>query len=116
MRTFLVNKETGREFEIVGLDKATNQITLRTELATFADVYDKDKFKALGYDLVRREGDTPPIDTPPAPRAAPAKTPKTPKSAPAPAAEPKVIATARTAPIAASDEDTLVLDGDDEDE
>ena len=70
MRTFLVNKETGREFEIVGLDKATNQITLRTELATFADVYDKDKFKALGYDLVRREGDTPPIDTPPAPRAA----------------------------------------------
>lgn len=54
-KLFFVNKETGRRYEIVKLDKEAGEVTLRGEMAVFTESYDKDKFKELGYTLERVE-------------------------------------------------------------
>jgi hypothetical protein len=52
---FFINTETQRRYEVVKLDKAAGTITLKGELAEFTESYDKDKFKELGYTLIREE-------------------------------------------------------------
>lgn len=50
-KLFFKNEKTGKRFEIINLDKAANQITLRGETTTFTEKYDKEWFKSLGYTL-----------------------------------------------------------------
>jgi hypothetical protein len=52
---FLVHTETKREFQVVSVDKAAGQITLKGPNTEFTEPYDKDRFKANGYTLVTRE-------------------------------------------------------------
>lgn len=52
-KLFFVSTETGRRYEVVRLDKAKGEITLKGELAVFTESYDKDKFEKLGYTLER---------------------------------------------------------------
>ena len=55
MAAFLYHRTSGRIYEIVGRDKAAGTITLKNEMATFSDTYDKDKLKAQGYMPVMAE-------------------------------------------------------------
>ncbi len=52
MPKYFYHKSTGRMYEIVGQDPATGSVTLKTEMATFSDTFDKDRFKQQGYTLV----------------------------------------------------------------
>lgn len=52
---FFVNKKSGRRFRVVSLDKEKGVITLKGEFAEFTERFDKERFKALGYDLVKHE-------------------------------------------------------------
>lgn len=47
--------KTGKRYKIVSLDPETKTIVLQGDSATFADQYDKDRFKAMGYRLEREE-------------------------------------------------------------
>ena len=49
MAAYLYHRTSGRIYEIVGRDKAAGTITLKNDMATFSDTYDKDKLKAQGY-------------------------------------------------------------------
>ena len=59
MAQFLRHSETGREFQVVKVDKAAGQITLKGPNTEFTEPYDKDRFKANGYTLVTREDPKP---------------------------------------------------------
>ncbi len=76
MVQFLVHRETKREFQVVRVDKEKGEITLKGPNTEFTEPFDKERFKANGYDLVNREEGS---------RPAPAKL----KAAPAPAPEPE---------------------------
>jgi len=52
-KTFLVNDETGKKYEVVKFDKAEGTITLKGERSTFTEPFDKEKFKAMGYRPVK---------------------------------------------------------------
>lgn len=52
---FLEHTQTGRRYEIVGVSEDKTKITLKGEHGTFEEDYDKDKFKQLGYKLVRAD-------------------------------------------------------------
>jgi len=54
-KLYLENKQTRRRYLIVRLNKDTGKVTLRGEHAEFEEVYDKDRFKAMGYTLVKEE-------------------------------------------------------------
>jgi hypothetical protein len=53
MRMFLEHSQTERRYEIVAVSDDKSKITLKGEHGTFEEDYDKDKFKRLGYKLVR---------------------------------------------------------------
>lgn len=55
MAIFLVHTETKREFRVIKFDKDAKTVTLQGEHATFEETFDKDQFKRLGYDIVRRD-------------------------------------------------------------
>jgi hypothetical protein len=56
-RYFYVNDRTGRRYEVIGIDTSAepNTITLKGELSTFTEPWDKSKFKAMGYRRVVEE-------------------------------------------------------------
>jgi hypothetical protein len=54
---YLVNQQTKKRYQIVHLDKETGIVTLRGEHAEFKEKYDRDRFKALGYTLVKEVDD-----------------------------------------------------------
>lgn len=56
-RIFLVHKDTGSRFEVVKLDKEKNEITLKGEISTIVEPYDKERLKQLGYNLVQEDGE-----------------------------------------------------------
>lgn len=45
----LRHAESGREYEVVGVDEARGVVTLRGELAEFTEPLDWERFKAMGY-------------------------------------------------------------------
>lgn len=55
MAIFLVHEETKREFRVIKFDKEAETVTLQGENATFVETFDKEQFKRLGYNIVRRE-------------------------------------------------------------
>lgn len=50
---YFEHTKTGKRFRIVSLDQRTGKIVLEGENSRFVDQYDKDRFKAMGYRLVR---------------------------------------------------------------
>jgi hypothetical protein len=54
-KMYLRNTHTGTEFEVVGFDRATGEITLKGEFAPFTEKFDKERFKALGYEQVKKD-------------------------------------------------------------
>jgi hypothetical protein len=56
---YFENTKTGKRYKIVSLDKETNKVRLRGEHAEFEETFDKARFKAMGYQLIRvQEGDS----------------------------------------------------------
>ena len=55
MAQFFINEKTGRKFEVIEFDKATQKMKLKGELGTFTEAYNKATWKALGYKLVTEE-------------------------------------------------------------
>jgi hypothetical protein len=49
------NAKSGRKFKVVSLDKEKGEITLKGEYAQFTEKFDKERFKALGYQLIKEE-------------------------------------------------------------
>jgi hypothetical protein len=54
-KLYFKNEKTGRKYEIIKLDKEKSQVTLRGDYAEFVEPYDKERFKKLGYTLVKEE-------------------------------------------------------------
>lgn len=50
-KLFLVNKNTGKKYEILAHDQKTNQLSLKGPNAVFQEEFDKDRLKKLGYTL-----------------------------------------------------------------
>lgn len=67
MAQYLVHTETKREFQVVRLDKANGQITLKGPNTEFTEPYNKEQFKANGYTLVTRDDPPPKAKPKPAP-------------------------------------------------
>jgi hypothetical protein len=55
MKVYFCNQKTGKKYEVVRIDKATNTVTLKGETATFTEPYDKDRFKRMGYVLEKEQ-------------------------------------------------------------
>ena len=57
MTNYLLNTRTKRRFEIIGLDREKNMLTLKGETGgVFEEPYDKAKLKGLGYQYVQQSG------------------------------------------------------------
>jgi len=55
MTNYLLNTRTNRRFEIIGLDRERNMLTLKGETGgVFEELYDKAKLKELGYQYVQQ--------------------------------------------------------------
>ena len=50
-KLYFRNVKTGKLYEVVKMDKAAGTVTLKGEIATFTEPYDKDRFKRMGYKL-----------------------------------------------------------------
>jgi hypothetical protein len=60
MTDYLINVRTKRRFEIVGLDRDKNLLTLKGETGgVFEEPYDRPRLKELGYRYVRQEAELP---------------------------------------------------------
>lgn len=57
MKLYFRNTKTGKRYEIVRMDKAAGEVVLRGEYAEFSERYDKDRFRRMGYELVKEEDD-----------------------------------------------------------
>lgn len=53
---YLQHAETKRKFRIVHIDKDSKTVTLKGDTSTFKEVWNPERFKGLGYELVK-EGD-----------------------------------------------------------
>lgn len=56
MPQYLYHRSTGRLYEVISTNKEANTITLKNDMATFTDGYDKEAFKKRGYFPIK--GDT----------------------------------------------------------
>lgn len=55
-RIYLRHIETGRLYEVVSVDHAKGEITLKGPLGTtFTEPYSKERLQALGYKMERRD-------------------------------------------------------------
>lgn len=54
-KLFFENKESKKRYEVLKMDKSTSPptLTLKSDVSEFTEAYDKDKFAALGYHLVK---------------------------------------------------------------
>lgn len=53
-KLYLVNKKTGKEYQLLKLDREAGIMTLQGPRTTFEEPYDVEKLKARGY-TVRKE-------------------------------------------------------------
>lgn len=53
MGAYLLNKKTGRRFEIVAFDKERGKIKLKGQTAEFEEDFDRAKIEKLGYKLLQ---------------------------------------------------------------
>lgn len=53
------NKKTQKTFKVIGFDNEAKTVTMQGELNTqpFVEPYDKARFEALGYELVKLDAD-----------------------------------------------------------
>ena len=56
-KIFFQNEKTGKRYLVVGMDNGAGTITLQGPHATFTEPYDKERFKRLGYTLVKEKAD-----------------------------------------------------------
>lgn len=56
-KVYLVNKDTGRRFQVIKVDKARNEITLKGEMCQWCEPYDKEELQRMGYEVVREEAE-----------------------------------------------------------
>ena len=56
-KLFLVHGETKRKYEVLAVNRETNTIKLKGEQATFEEAYNPQRFKQLGYTLVKEADD-----------------------------------------------------------
>jgi hypothetical protein len=54
-KLYLVHGETKRKYEVLAVDRTANTIKLKGEQATFEETYNPERFKQLGYTLVKEE-------------------------------------------------------------
>lgn len=57
---YFVNEHTNRRFRVINMNKETNEVTLEGEYGSFVEKYDKERFKEMGYKLVKVEDDLTP--------------------------------------------------------
>lgn len=50
---YFENAKTGKRYEVLALDNAKKEITLKGQYGQFTEPYDKERFEKLGYRLVR---------------------------------------------------------------
>lgn len=55
MKAFFVNTKTGKEYEILSVNKKTGKVRLKGPHSTFEEAYDPAALKRLGYTLVQKE-------------------------------------------------------------
>lgn len=55
MKLYFKHTATGKMFEVIGLDKATNMIELRGDYAPFKLEYSKERFLEMGYERVKTD-------------------------------------------------------------
>ena len=54
-KVYLKHEKTGKMFEVLGLNREEGTVQLKGEYATFVEPFDKDRFKMMGYSLVKGE-------------------------------------------------------------
>lgn len=54
---FFKNQRTGKKYKVVKLDKEKGQIILQGAHGEFAEPYDKERFKQMGYSLEKEDDD-----------------------------------------------------------
>lgn len=54
-KVFLKNNKTGKQYEVVNVDKDRNVVILKGQFNQFEEPFDKARFKELGYDLIKGE-------------------------------------------------------------
>ena len=61
MKLYLQKKgdPTGKKFLIVKVDKETNELVLKGEVSTFREPNDPERFKRLGYWLIKEQDEEP---------------------------------------------------------
>lgn len=52
---FFRNAKTNRKYKVIRINKEKGEITLKGEYSEFTEPYDKERFKRLGYELVKEE-------------------------------------------------------------
>lgn len=52
---FFKNQRTGKKYKVIKLDKEKGQIILQGAHGEFAEPYDKERFKQMGYTLEKEE-------------------------------------------------------------
>lgn len=54
-KVYFKNKNTGKKYEFIRLDKEKGEITLKGQYAEFTEPFNKARFEELGYEMVREE-------------------------------------------------------------
>lgn len=62
VKAYFVNEKTGRRFEILSFDQENRTVTMRGTHSEIVEPYDKERFKAMGYKLVKEEVDEEDVD------------------------------------------------------
>jgi hypothetical protein len=55
IKIFFKNQKTGKEFQVISINKDKTKITIKGEYATITEDYDPEKIKKLGYVMIKRE-------------------------------------------------------------
>jgi hypothetical protein len=53
VKIYLRNKATGRQFEVIKVDRERNVLIIKGTVSTYEEPNDKDRLKRLGYELVK---------------------------------------------------------------
>jgi len=56
VKMFLFNEKTGKKYQIIAVDPKTNEVILKGEYHEWTEQLDKEKFKRLGYTMIREPG------------------------------------------------------------
>jgi hypothetical protein len=54
-KIYFRNKQTGKKYLLLKLDKDKGEVTLQGQFSTFTERYSKERFLRLGYALVKED-------------------------------------------------------------